>query len=118
MKTVVLGASPNPERYSYRAVKMLRKYNHEVVAIGKKKGTIEDVPIINEAITLEGVHTVAMYLSPVNQKEYYNYILTLKPKRIIFNPGTENEELQKLAEENNIEVVEWCVLIMLSSNKY
>jgi hypothetical protein len=118
MKTLVLGASPNPERYSYKAVKMLRKHNYEVIAIGKKNGIIEDVTIINEAPVVENVHTVAMYLSPANQKEYYNYIISLKPKRIIFNPGTENPELYKLAEENNIEVVEWCVLVMLSANKF
>lgn len=118
MKTIVLGASPNPERFSYKAVNKLSQYKHEVIAIGKRKGTIENIQIIQETPAINDVHTVAMYLSPENQKEYYNYILSLNPQRIIFNPGTENRELAKLAEEKGIEVVEWCVLVMLSANQY
>ncbi len=118
VKTIVLGASPNQERYSYKAVSKLRKYGHEVIAIGKRKGIIDDVEIIQEKLAVNDVHTIAMYLSPENQKEYYDYILSLNPKRIIFNPGTENPELCKLAEMKGIEVVEWCVLVMLSNNKY
>lgn len=118
MKTVVLGASPNPERYSYKAVSSLKHYGHEVIAIGKRKGIISNIEIINDTPYIEDVHTVALYLSPENQKQYYDYIISLKPKRIIFNPGTENEELKQLAKQNNIEVVEWCVLVMLSTNNY
>ncbi|GAB4448204.1 MAG: CoA-binding protein [Bacteroidales bacterium] len=118
MKTVVLGASPNPERFSYRAIVSLTEHHHEVVAIGKRKGNVAGVEIIQGTPILENVHTVAMYLSPENQKEYYDYILSLNPRRIIFNPGTENNELYKLAEEKGIEVVEWCVLVMLSVNRF
>ena len=118
MKTIVLGASTNKDRYSYKATVMLRKYGHEVIAIGKREGMIQDVKIQQDKIYTDDIHTVAMYLSPENQKEYYDYILSLNPKRIIFNPGTENPELYKLAKEKGIEVVEWCVLVMLSVNKY
>ncbi|MCX7863317.1 MAG: CoA-binding protein [Bacteroidales bacterium] len=118
MKTVVLGASPNPERYSYKAVKKLKQHGYEVIAIGKRKGNIDGIEIIQQLPFLSDVHTIAMYLSPSNQKEYYDYILSLKPQRIIFNPGTENKELATLAEKNGIAVVEWCVLIMLAGNQY
>lgn len=118
MKTIVFGASPNPERFSFKAIVSLREHHHEVIAIGKKKGSIADTEIIQDTPILDDVHTIAMYLSPDNQKEYYDYILSLNPKRIIFNPGTENEELSKRAQSNGIEVVEWCVLIMLSTNRY
>lgn len=118
MKTVVLGASPNPDRFSYKAVVSLTEHHHEVIAIGKRKGTIAGLEIIQQKPLMNDVHTVAMYLSPENQKEYYDYILSLNPKRIIFNPGTENNELYKLVENKNIEVVEWCVLVMLSVNRY
>lgn len=118
MKTIVLGASPNPERFSYKAVSKLVHYGHEVIAIGKRKSIIENIEIIHDTPFMDDVHTIAMYLSPENQKEYYNYILSLNPKRIIFNPGTENNELASLAEKKGIEVVEWCVLVMLSTNQY
>ncbi|HNV95251.1 MAG TPA: CoA-binding protein [Bacteroidales bacterium] len=118
MKTVVLGASPNPERFSYKAIVSLTDHHHEVVAIGKRKGNVAGIEIIQETPLFTDVHTIAMYLSPENQKEYYDYILSLNPKRIIFNPGTENNELYKLAEEKGIEVVEWCVLVMLSVNRF
>lgn len=118
MKTIVIGASPNPERFSYKAIVSLIKHNHEVIAIGKRKGCVSGTEIIQHTPVLNDVHTIAMYLSPENQKEYYNYILSLNPKRIIFNPGTENEELSKMAQNKGIEVVEWCVLVMLSTNRY
>lgn len=117
-KTVVLGASPNPERFSFKAVAKLQKYGHEVVAIGKRKGNIDGIEILQFPPMLTDVHTVAMYLSPANQKEYYDYIFSLNPKRIIFNPGTENDELAEMAKRHGIEVVEWCVLVMLAGNHY
>jgi len=117
-KTLVLGASPNPQRYAYKAIESLIKNGHEVIAIGKRKGEINGISIVQETIPIKDVDTIAMYLSPENQKEYYSYILSLQPKRIIFNPGTENEELKNLAQSKGIEVIEWCVLVMLSSNNY
>ena len=116
--TVVLGASANADRYSYIAVRQLQKHNHSVIAIGNKKGVIGDVAIITETPTLENIHTVTLYLNPKNQIDYYQYILSLKPKRIIFNPGTENDELIELASENGIEVVVACTLVLLSTNQY
>jgi uncharacterized protein len=117
-KTVILGATPNPERYAYLATQRLMKYGHEVLPVGKKKGEIEGIHIENDTPLYEGVDTVTLYLNPDNQKPYYDYILSLKPKRIIFNPGTENWELVKLAKEQGIETEIACTLVMLSVGAY
>ncbi|MEW5845318.1 MAG: CoA-binding protein [Bacteroidota bacterium] len=117
-KTLVLGASQKPERYSYLAIRSLRKHGIEVVAIGARKGMVDDVEIQTELQDISDIHTVTLYLGPRNQKLYYSYIINLKPKRIIFNPGTENPELEKLARENGIDVVEGCTLVMLSNGTY
>ncbi|MFI5171733.1 MAG: CoA-binding protein [Chitinophagales bacterium] len=117
-KTVVLGASPNPGRYSYLAVRKLKIYGHEVVAIGKKEGAIDDTTIIKDHPIIDNIDTVTLYLNPDNQKQYYDYIIDLKPKRIIFNPGTENDELADLAEKNKIETIEACTLVLLSTGQY
>jgi len=117
-KTVVLGASDNPSRYSYLAVTRLRAHNHPVVAIGKRQGTAADINIITERPAIDGVDSVTVYLNPQNQRQYYDYILSLHPKRIIFNPGAENEELEKLAAANGIKPVEACTLVMLSTGQY
>jgi predicted CoA-binding protein len=117
-KTLVLGASDNPSRYSYLAIQRLRKNNHPVVAIGKKKTYLSDVEIGTEKIPYTGIDTVTLYLNPANQKEYYDYILSLHPKRIIFNPGAENDELVGLAGMNNIQPLEACTLVLLATNQY
>ncbi|MEZ4982619.1 MAG: CoA-binding protein [Saprospiraceae bacterium] len=117
-KTVVLGATTNPTRYAYTAVNTLVRGGHETVPIGIKKGEVAGIEIINDTPDVEGVDTVTLYLGPDRQKEYYHYILSLKPKRIIFNPGTENPELVKLAEEQGIETVFGCTLVMLSIGNY
>jgi predicted CoA-binding protein len=117
-KTLVLGASDNPARYSYLAINRLRSYDHPVVAIGKKHTWVTDVEIIKEKNNFEEVDTVTLYLNPLHQKEYYDYILSLKPKRVIFNPGAENEELSKLAKDNGIQPIEACTLVMLSTGQY
>jgi hypothetical protein len=116
--TMVIGASPNEERYSNLAVKRLRQQGHSVIAIGAKQGKIGDVDIISKAPPVAGVDTVTLYLNPQRQRAYYDYILSLKPKRIIFNPGTENDELQELAWKSNIVPVEACTLVMLSTGQY
>ncbi|NML36970.1 CoA-binding protein [Chitinophaga sp. G-6-1-13] len=116
--TVVLGASPNPERYSYLAVNRLTAHGHPVVAIGKRAATIGEVPVITTHPPLEHVDTVTLYMNPILQKEYYDYILQLQPRRIIFNPGAENEELEELARQNNILPQEACTLVLLSTGQY
>jgi uncharacterized protein len=117
-KTVVLGASDNPSRYSYLAVQRLQAYQHPVVAIGRKTGKIGEQEIITDHPEMGDVDTVTLYLNPQNQKPYYDYILSLHPKRIIFNPGTENDELMEMAEKEGIQPLEACTLVMLSTGQY
>jgi predicted CoA-binding protein len=117
-KTMVLGASTNPERYSYLAVRRLRGAGHPVAAIGRTTATVGDVDITTDKAAIPDVDTVTLYLNPANQKEYYDYILSLHPRRIIFNPGAENPELQALASANGIEPVEACTLVLLSTGQY
>lgn len=117
-KTLVLGATTNPERYSYLAVQKLRDKGHEVVAIGKHTGKVKDVDIVSEEKPIKNLDTVTLYLNANNQKPYYNYIFSQNPKRIIFNPGAENEELESLAKEKNILTQQACTLVLLSTNQY
>lgn len=116
--TLVLGASDNPSRYSHMAVQKLRAHGHPVKAVGRKHSIVLDVPIETENIPFEGIDTVTLYLNPQHQQQYYDYILSLKPKRIIFNPGAENQELDRLATEKGIETLEACTLVMLSTGQY
>jgi hypothetical protein len=117
-KTLVIGASGNTARYSNLAIHRLKNNQHPVVAIGKKAGVVTGITIGTEKIQLEDIDTVTLYLNPQNQKEYYDYIISLHPKRIIFNPGTENDELAELALKNNIKPVEACTLVLLSTGQY
>ena len=117
-KTLVLGASENPSRYSFLAINSLRKHQHPMAAIGRRKGRVLDVDISIDKKPLDTVDTVTLYLNPLNQKEYYDYILSLRPKRIIFNPGTENTELYDLAKNNGIQPLEACTLVLLSTGQY
>lgn len=116
--TLVLGASEKQERYSNKAIRMLRKHNYQVVAIGNRKGKVDDVEIETDKIPYENIDTVTMYLGADRQKEYLDYIISLKPKRIIYNPGAENEELSQMATEAGIENLEACTLVLLSTNQY
>jgi len=120
MKTIVLGASTNPERYAHKAALRLLAHAHEVLLIGKQAGEIQGVPILTDFVA-DGnadIHTVTLYLSPSNQQAWYEDILAWKPKRIIFNPNTENEELATLAAAQGIEVIEACTLVMLATGQY
>ncbi len=117
-KTVVLGASDNPERYSFLAINKLRANNHPVVAIGRKPSKVADVNVETEQKSVADVDTVTLYLNPTHQKEYYDYIFSLHPKRIIFNPGAENEELATLAKEKGIQPMEACTLVLLSTGQF
>jgi len=117
-RTLVLGASIKKERFSYLAMKSLTENNIDFVAIGAREGTVFDVPIRTGQPEVSDIHTVSLYINPKRQKDYYDYILSLNPQRIIFNPGTENGELFKIARENNIEVVLGCTLVMLHNKSF
>lgn len=117
-KTMVLGASDNPSRYSFLAINKLRAYRHPVVAIGRKPGVVGDTAIETTMPSETEVDTVTLYLNPTNQQPYYDYILGLQPKRIIFNPGTENPELMQRARQQGIEPVAGCTLVMLATGQY
>ncbi len=116
--TLILGASENPERYSYLATEKLKKYGHTVYPVGVKAGKIKDSDILLNKPLIENVDTLSLYVGPKNQAEWYDYILQIKPKRLIFNPGTENAELQRLAQNAGIDCVEACTLVMLSVGTY
>ena len=117
-KTLVLGASDNPSRYSYLALHRLSGHGHPVVAIGKKTGMVAGIPIEKEKKDFDNVDTVTLYLNPMHQKQYYDYIISLQPKRIIFNPGAENDELSELATKNGIKPMEACTLVLLATGQY
>lgn len=117
-KTLVLGASDNPVRYSYLAIDRLRQHGHPVVAIGKKGVKVNGVEVKTEPTLFNEVDTVTLYLNPQHQQSYYDYILSLHPKRVIFNPGSENEELQTVLKKNNIPFMEACTLVLLSTGQY
>jgi len=117
-KTLVLGASLNTARYSNLAINRLVKHKEPTVAIGLRKGTVEGVQIETEKVPFEDIDTITLYLNAKRQKEYYDYILSLAPERVIFNPGTENPELYKLLRENGISFENACTLVMLSSQQY
>ena len=118
MKTLVIGASENPQRYSNLCIKRLKEHGHEVVAVGAKDGEAHGVHIQKAKEEFKNIDTITLYLNPNRQKEVYDYILSLSPRRIIFNPGTENAELEKLCTQKNIEVVVACTLVMLSVGDY
>ncbi len=117
-KTLVLGASLNSERYSHKAILMLRKANIPVVAFGLKKGVVSDIEIETRLKSYKTIHTVTLYLNPKRQEAYMEYILGLNPKRVIFNPGTENPDFYKLLERYNIQYEIACTLVLLSTNQY
>lgn len=119
-KTVIIGATPNPARYAFTAAGMLTEYQHPIVPVGIKKGMVAEQEILNlhEKPVIADVDTVTLYIGPRHQPEWYDYILSLKPQRIIFNPGTENRELYQRAVEQEIEAVEACTLVMLRAGTY
>jgi len=117
-KTLVIGASTKPERYSNQAIRLLRRYDHPVEAIGLRSGLVADIEFKTGFPELNQIHTITMYVGQSRQPQYYDYLLGLKPKRIIFNPGTENDEFSELLEEQGVEVVEHCTLVMLNSGLF
>ncbi len=116
--TLVIGASPKPERYSYAAVKLLQQYGHPVIPLAKRAGFVNGIPVRTDFPVHEQVHTVTLYVGPKHQGEYFELLLKLKPQRVIFNPGTFNSELKRLLETSGIETVEDCTLIMLRSGDF
>ncbi|WP_323789393.1 CoA-binding protein [Psychroserpens sp.] len=117
-KTLVIGASLKPQRYSNIAIKKLVNHNYEVVAFGLREGSVSGVEIETKLMPYNDVHTVTLYLNPERQKAVYDYIISLRPERVIFNPGTENSEFQKVLQQNNIFFEEACTLVLLSTNQY
>jgi uncharacterized protein len=117
-KTLVLGASPNPARYSFLAINKLREHDHPVIAVGKKNSVVAGVPVQSEIAPIPDLDTVTMYLNTENQKNYYDYILSQHPRRVIFNPGAENPEFEKLLADNGIKVLEACTLVLLGTGQY
>jgi predicted CoA-binding protein len=119
-KTVIMGATPNQSRYAYLAAQMLSEYKHEIVPLGLRNGEVlgEEILDIRKKPVIKDVDTVTVYVSPANQRNWYDYILSLKPRRIIFNPGAENDQLAKLAEDKGIEATNACTLVLLRSNQF
>ncbi len=116
--TLVIGASENPERYANKAIRMLRAHDFPVFAVGLRSGVVEDVSIQTGLPSFHNVDTVTLYVGPANQSAYYDYILSLKPARIIFNPGTENPTFEAKAREAGITCLQACTLVMLSIGAY
>ena len=117
-KTVVLGASPNPIRFSHKAVKSLLRHDVEVVAVGFREGEIVEEEILVGHPRIDDVHTVSIYIGSSRQEEYYDYIISLKPKRVIFNPGTVNPEFMGRLQKEGIEPVSACMLVLLHEEEY
>lgn len=117
-RTLIIGASPNPARYSNKAAFRLVNTGHKIVNIGLRKGEAAGVEIEKPGEIHQKIHTITLYISEKHQPEYYEYILNTKPKRLIFNPGTENRELFEKAEKAGIEAIEACTLVMLATNQY
>ncbi|HET7732823.1 MAG TPA: CoA-binding protein [Paludibacter sp.] len=117
-KTLIIGASSNPERYSYKAAQRLLAHGYEIEMIGKKPEVIFDRAIDTEKKDFEDIDTVTLYISDKFQPEYYEYIISLNPRRVIFNPGTENPEFEELLIQNDIHVEEACTLVLLETGQY
>ena len=118
MTTLVLGASTNIQRYSNIAIKKLLLNKIDVKAIGVKTGAVENILIEKDLVKFKNIHTVSLYINKLRQKEYYDYIISLKPKRVIFNPGTENPDFYRILKSNHISYFEACTLVLLSTNQY
>ena len=117
-KTLVIGASLKPQRYSNKAVRALSKHHHEVIAIGLRPGEIGEVTIHTDLKPYTDINTVTLYINPARQPDYYDYIIGLQPERVIFNPGTENPEFYYLLNKNSIQSEIACTLVLLSTDQY
>lgn len=117
-KTLVIGASEKTDRYSNKAIRALLAHQHEVVALGLRNGEVEGVSFDSEKKTFENIDTVTLYVGPQNQPEYYDYIISLKPNRVIFNPGTENPEFITALKTAGIYPEIACTLVLLATGQY
>jgi predicted CoA-binding protein len=117
-KTLIIGASNNPERYAYKAADRLLNHGHEIEMLGLRNDSIFGKTIDTDRKQYLGIDTVTLYIGPQRQPDYYEYILSLQPKRVIFNPGTENEEFEDLLTKNNIIAEEACTLVLLGTGQY
>jgi predicted CoA-binding protein len=117
-KTLILGATSKPEKAAFKAIQMLVAKGHSVIALGQNVGEVAGIKINTKAIPLKNIDTISLYINPTRQKDYYNYIVEAKPKRVLFNPGTENPEFYQLLELNNIKFEAACTLVLLTLNKY
>lgn len=117
-KTLIIGATPNPTRYAYRAAQMLTAKGHDIVNVGIKSGEAAGVTIEKPGTIHQDIDTVTLYIGPGLQSGYFDYIVKTNPKRVIFNPGTENAELEKFLQDNGIEPVEACTLVLLATGQY
>jgi len=117
-KTLIIGATTKPERAAFRAIGMLVENGHSVLALGQNAGEVAGIKINTKAIPIKNIDTISLYINPTRQRDYYNYIVEAKPKRVLFNPGTENPEFYQLLELNNIKFEAACTLVLLTLNKY
>ena len=117
-KTLLIGASTNPSRYAYTAAHRLTQRGHKIVQIGLREGEVAGVPISKEKEMYEDIDTVTLYVGPRNQPEYYDYVVSLRPRRVIFNPGTENGEFESRLAKEGINPIEACTLVMLATGEY
>lgn len=118
MKTLLIGASNNPDRYAYIAAERLLAHGHELALVGLRPDVIFGHPIETEKILFANIDTVSLYIGALRQPEYYSYILELNPRRVIFNPGTENPDFELLLKKNNIQYEEACTLVLLGTGQY
>ncbi len=118
MKVLVFGASVKETRYSNIAMKMLKEYQHEIVAIGGRKGEVDGIEILTGHPELEHVDTITLYIGPARQQEHYDYLIGLSPKRIIFNPGTENLEFERMVTQAGIYAQRACTLVLLRTGQF
>jgi predicted CoA-binding protein len=117
-KTVVLGASPNPDRYSYKAIQALVEHGIETIALGIKEGTVSGVHIAKELEFVSDIDTVTLYVGPENQMKWHNAISKMRPRRVIFNPGAENPSFEQILKNEGIEVERACTLVLLATKQF
>ena len=117
-KILVVGASENPQRYSNKAIRKLLRYGYEVVPLAPRPGQVAGVSFVTGYPEVKDIHTITLYIGPARQAAFYDYLLSLQPRRIIFNPGTENNTFLQKAQEQGVETIQDCTLIMLETGVF